>query len=189
MNLKGAIILGIGDDNSDNAEGTFYEGAMTIGYPSDATDNSVQADIVAAGYQTTAEGSSLNVAPTYPSKQMLQALSILVTQEPRSVSCWDRQLGQSALSSDRPTTQRLTPDATPFSRSTPLAASFVIMPMSLSCLLTTARHSLEKIPPSVPSPVLPKARLRPSARGVTQHGTGGTSVVDLCTLDPTVEHS
>ena len=33
------------------AVGTFYEGVMTSGYPSDATENSVQANITAAGYR------------------------------------------------------------------------------------------------------------------------------------------
>lgn len=50
MHKEGAIILGIGGDNSKGSAGTFYEGAMTSGYPSDATENSVQANIVAAGY-------------------------------------------------------------------------------------------------------------------------------------------
>ncbi|KAJ6563976.1 alpha-L-arabinofuranosidase [Mycena capillaripes] len=50
MNKEGAIILGIGGDNSDSGRGTFYEGVMTSGYPSDATENTVQANIVAAGY-------------------------------------------------------------------------------------------------------------------------------------------
>jgi hypothetical protein len=50
MRKEGAIILGIGGDNSVGATGTFYEGAMTSGYPSDATENAVQANIVAAGY-------------------------------------------------------------------------------------------------------------------------------------------
>ncbi|KAI2466915.1 Arabinosidase B [Annulohypoxylon bovei var. microspora] len=53
MHEEGAIILGIGGDNSNGAQGTFYEGVMTDGYPSDATENSVQADIVAAKYATT----------------------------------------------------------------------------------------------------------------------------------------
>ncbi|KAJ7201490.1 arabinofuranosidase B [Mycena haematopus] len=53
MSKEGAIILGIGGDNSDGAQGTFYEGVMTSGYPSDATENSVQANVVAAGYATT----------------------------------------------------------------------------------------------------------------------------------------
>jgi non-reducing end alpha-L-arabinofuranosidase len=51
MKKEGAIILGIGGDNSHGSAGTFYEGVMTSGYPSDATENSVQANIVAAGYR------------------------------------------------------------------------------------------------------------------------------------------
>jgi len=50
MHKEGAIILGIGGDNSKKAVGTFYEGAMTSGYPSDSTEASVQANIVSAGY-------------------------------------------------------------------------------------------------------------------------------------------
>ncbi|EPS43068.1 hypothetical protein H072_2953 [Dactylellina haptotyla CBS 200.50] len=56
MKKEGAIILGIGGDNSISAAGTFYEGVMTSGYPSDATENSVQADIVAARYSTSGGG-------------------------------------------------------------------------------------------------------------------------------------
>lgn len=52
MKKEGAIILGIGGDNSHSAQGTFYEGAITSGYPSDATENLVQANIVAAKYAT-----------------------------------------------------------------------------------------------------------------------------------------
>ncbi|MGX4655227.1 arabinofuranosidase catalytic domain-containing protein [Micromonospora sp. SCSIO 07396] len=51
MKKEGAIILGIGGDNSHGAAGTFYEGVMTAGYPTDATENAVQANIVAAGYR------------------------------------------------------------------------------------------------------------------------------------------
>ena len=63
MHKEGAIILGIGGDNSVGAQGTFYEGVMTSGYPSDATENSVQANIVAAGYATTSitSGTALTV--------------------------------------------------------------------------------------------------------------------------------
>jgi hypothetical protein len=50
MHKEGAILLGIGGDNSDSSVGTFFEGAMTSGYPSDATDNAIQASIVATGY-------------------------------------------------------------------------------------------------------------------------------------------
>ena len=50
MRKLGAIVLGIGGDNSDVGVGTFYEGAMTANYTSDATDAAVQANVVAAGY-------------------------------------------------------------------------------------------------------------------------------------------
>ena len=43
-------VAGIGGDNSCGAIGTFYEGAMTATFTSDATDAAVQANIVAAGY-------------------------------------------------------------------------------------------------------------------------------------------
>ena len=66
MHKTGAIILGVGGDNVSRRRraaatgrtpdipgmsiGTFYEGVLTVGYSTDATDDAVQADIVAAGY-------------------------------------------------------------------------------------------------------------------------------------------
>jgi len=50
MTKQGAIILGIGGDNSNGSVGSFFEGANTSGYPSNATENSVQANIVSVGY-------------------------------------------------------------------------------------------------------------------------------------------
>jgi hypothetical protein len=50
MKKQGAIILGIGGDNSDSSAGTFYEGVLTSGYPTAATEASVQANIVSVGY-------------------------------------------------------------------------------------------------------------------------------------------
>lgn len=63
MVKQGAIVMGIGGDNSHSGQGTFYEGVMTTGYPSDATENLVQADIVAAGYAITSlvSGPALSV--------------------------------------------------------------------------------------------------------------------------------
>ncbi|WP_431676076.1 alpha-L-arabinofuranosidase B [Kitasatospora sp. KL5] len=56
MHKQGAVILGSGGDccqtNRNASAGTFYEGAMVKGYPSDATDAAVQANIAAAGYST-----------------------------------------------------------------------------------------------------------------------------------------
>ncbi|MFE4629398.1 arabinofuranosidase catalytic domain-containing protein [Streptomyces mirabilis] len=50
MKADSSVLLGTGGDNSPNGVGEFFEGAMTAGYPSDATDNAVQAAISAAGY-------------------------------------------------------------------------------------------------------------------------------------------
>ena len=50
MHQEGAIVLGTGGDNSNGSIGSFFEGVLTSGQPTDAADNSVQAEIVAAGY-------------------------------------------------------------------------------------------------------------------------------------------
>ena len=52
MRKQGAILLGNGGDNSNGSQGTFYEGAMTAAntFPSNATDQLVQTNIVAARY-------------------------------------------------------------------------------------------------------------------------------------------
>lgn len=54
MQKQGAIVLGSGGDccysNNNASQGTFYEGAIVAGYPSDAVDASVHANIVSAEY-------------------------------------------------------------------------------------------------------------------------------------------
>ncbi len=50
MNKKGGMLLGNGGDNGNGSAGTFYEGVMTTGYPSDATITAVQANIAEAKY-------------------------------------------------------------------------------------------------------------------------------------------
>jgi non-reducing end alpha-L-arabinofuranosidase len=50
MHKQGAVLLGTGGDNGNGSSGTFYEGVMTAGYPSDAATDAVQANIVAAKY-------------------------------------------------------------------------------------------------------------------------------------------
>jgi non-reducing end alpha-L-arabinofuranosidase len=54
MKKQGSIVLGSGGDccysNNNASFGTFYEGAIGSGYPSDATEDAVQANIVSAGY-------------------------------------------------------------------------------------------------------------------------------------------
>lgn len=61
MRKQGAILLGNGGDNSVGSQGTFYEGAMTSAgtFPSDATDQRVQANVLAARYDVA----SLSLAP------------------------------------------------------------------------------------------------------------------------------
>ena len=56
MKQEGGIILGTGGDNSNWGVGSFFEGVMTAGYPTDAADNAVQANIVAAGYAGNSAG-------------------------------------------------------------------------------------------------------------------------------------
>ncbi|MBV9948986.1 MAG: hypothetical protein JOZ69_19210 [Myxococcales bacterium] len=54
MKKQGAIVVGSGGDccetNQNLGFGTFYEGCIVAGYPSDATEQAVQANIVAAKY-------------------------------------------------------------------------------------------------------------------------------------------
>jgi hypothetical protein len=58
MRKQGAILLGNGGDNSNGSQGTFYEGAVTAAgtFPSDATDQLVQANVVAARYDVAPLG-------------------------------------------------------------------------------------------------------------------------------------
>jgi len=69
MRKQGAILLGNGGDNSNGSQGTFYEGAMTAAgtFPSNATDQQLQANIVSAHYRAlpvSIAPSSATAAPT-----------------------------------------------------------------------------------------------------------------------------
>jgi hypothetical protein len=50
MRQEGAIVLGVGGDNSHASAGSFFEGVMTAGFPSDSADYAIQSNIVAVGY-------------------------------------------------------------------------------------------------------------------------------------------
>src|SRR5580693_7037748 len=63
MHQEGAVILGTGGDNSNESDGSFFEGVITAGYPSDATDAAVQANIVAAGYEQVSTGFPVTGSP------------------------------------------------------------------------------------------------------------------------------
>ena len=47
---EGAIVLGVGGDNSPWGSGTWFEGAMTTGFADTATTDAVFANLAAAGY-------------------------------------------------------------------------------------------------------------------------------------------
>ncbi len=50
MKLEPSILLGTGGDNSTSGVGMFFEGAVTAGYPTDATEDAVQASLTSVGY-------------------------------------------------------------------------------------------------------------------------------------------
>jgi non-reducing end alpha-L-arabinofuranosidase len=100
MRKQGAILLGNGGDNSNGSQGTFYEGAMTAAgtFPSDATDQLVQANVVAAKYdvarvtiapasataappglQTLSPGSSQNTTVTFTNVSGTPATGVVLS--------------------------------------------------------------------------------------------------------------
>jgi hypothetical protein len=121
LHLEGAIILGIGGDNSNGSAGTFYEGVMTSGFPSDATENAVQANIVAAGYGQAAGGtrtgaihSGVNVpsawtTTTQPRRQATRYSCLIATASP------PRRAGPSTATEPSPSTVAawISPETTP----------------------------------------------------------------------------
>lgn len=50
MHKKGGMLLGNGGDNGNGSAGTFFEGVMTFGYPSDEAINAVQKNIASMAY-------------------------------------------------------------------------------------------------------------------------------------------
>jgi hypothetical protein len=71
MRTEASILLGTGGDNSNGGVGEFFEGAVISGYPSDATENAVQADIAAAGYASGTGGSSTGAVHNTASSRCL----------------------------------------------------------------------------------------------------------------------
>jgi len=68
MRKQGAILLGNGGDNSNGSAGTFYEGAMTTAgtFPTAETNQAIQANIVAAGYDVQRLSVSASDKVGYP---------------------------------------------------------------------------------------------------------------------------
>src|SRR5580698_4711326 len=55
MHVQNSIELGTGGDNTGQGLGEFFEAAVVSGFPSDATENAVQANITAAGYAAASD--------------------------------------------------------------------------------------------------------------------------------------
>jgi hypothetical protein len=90
MSLEGAIVLGTGGDNSNWSVGSFFEGVMVAGYPSDATEAAVQANIVAAGYGGDSRGGEANTV-TGPGMKCVDVAGDDVGTNGTSVQLWDCQ--------------------------------------------------------------------------------------------------
>ncbi len=88
MKKEGAILLGIGGDNSISAAGTFYEGVMTTGYPSNATEEAVQANITAAGYAPAPPGPTSTVRAAGASNKCLD-VNASTTSPGTQLQIWD----------------------------------------------------------------------------------------------------
>ena len=56
MKIQSSIELGTGGDNTSLGDGEFFEAADVSGFPSEATQSAVQANIVAAGYSQAPAG-------------------------------------------------------------------------------------------------------------------------------------
>ena len=91
MHKQGAIILGTGGDNSDGSDGTFYEGVMTSGYPSAATENAVQANIVTAGYAPYSGSGGGTTGPITAGDDSAKCVddSALSTANGNKIQMWD----------------------------------------------------------------------------------------------------
>lgn len=51
MHKKGGMLMGNGGDNGNGSAGTFFEGVMTVGYPTEEAIAAVQKNIARAGYR------------------------------------------------------------------------------------------------------------------------------------------
>jgi non-reducing end alpha-L-arabinofuranosidase len=90
MQLEGAIVMGTGGDNSRWSVGSFFEGAMTAGYPTDATENAVQANIVAAGYSGNSNGGAYQTI-TGPGQLCVDVAADDTGVNGAAVQLWDCQ--------------------------------------------------------------------------------------------------
>src|SRR4029450_9535461 len=95
MRKQGAIVRGSGGDSckpnggANLSAGTFYEGAMVSGYPSDATENAVQANIVAALYARASGSGPQNALLVGPQSNRCIDVAGVSTANGAQVQLWD----------------------------------------------------------------------------------------------------
>ena len=91
MHEEADILLGTGGDNSNGASGEFFEGAVTSGFPSDATENAVQGELTSAGYAQTSAPSGPIVAGVNSAKCVDDSAGS--TANGNKIQMWDCQSG------------------------------------------------------------------------------------------------
>jgi non-reducing end alpha-L-arabinofuranosidase len=170
MRKQGAILLGNGGDNSNSSQGTFYEGAMTASgtFPTDATDQLVQANVAAAGYnvprlsltsasatanppglQTFALGSSQDTAVTFTNTSKSPATNVkLSIAAPKG---WTTPAGKTFTEPIAPgatvsTTFKVTSAPTAFNGDLIANASWTD-PASKTTLSATTTEKVRNVPP------------------------------------------
>jgi non-reducing end alpha-L-arabinofuranosidase len=91
MHQEGSIVLGTGGDNSNSSIGSFFEGVMTAGYPSDAADNAVQANITSVGYSGNSAMPATAATITLPSGKCVDVSGDDIGGDYTPVQVWDCQ--------------------------------------------------------------------------------------------------
>ena len=91
MHQEGSIVLGTGGDNSNRGTQSFYEGVMTAGYSTDAADNSVQSNIVSAGYSAVSTGGGPGSTIVGPGGKCLDVTGDDIGVNLAAVQLWDCQ--------------------------------------------------------------------------------------------------
>jgi len=84
MHRKGSVQMGNGGDNGNGSAGTFYEGIMTSGYPTEEALKAVQANIMAAGYDVSPVRMSRLTSFTSGSVQGLKVTFTNIDSQPVS---------------------------------------------------------------------------------------------------------
>ena len=91
MAQEGSIVLGTGGDNSNGSIGSFFEGVMTAGYPTDAADAQVQANVNSVGYSGNSNGNPLGNTITGPGNKCVDVAADDSGRDLTAVQLYDCQ--------------------------------------------------------------------------------------------------